>query len=353
MENKNIFLIDKDKRYSKHSVEELHSLNLNQWTGWWCSAGLRSIYIDFDGNVWRATCGEGGWIGNISCQTGLNNSIDLTDRKWILCSKKTCACGADMTIPKIKNIKDKSKYFTNDGKLSQLTLGDEIKHVTPNIVYSAENEKFKTVTWDIGRLCNFDCHYCSKNSHNNFDPVKNLKFFINAYENIKRWWNIDNERIKFVITGGEPTVYKDYLSFVKILKQDNHIVHTTTNGSNTVNYYSELARYSDLSFSIHLNYVKKLGIQKFIDNIKSAAETTENGYSNNTDARFNWVVVRIMFDPGNLKIAKEIYKMIKEELNPYKNFVLTVDTVHEADGNKILYNYTDEEKEWLDQIHKN
>lgn len=355
MDNRNIFLIDKNKNHSRHSVEELHSLKLNQWKGWECSAGLRTLYIDFDGNVWRATCGEGGWIGNINNPTGPISLRQLTDRSWIKCSKTTCACGADMVISKVKNAEDKLKYFNKDGKLATNIIEND--RLDYDAVYSAETEKFKTVTWDLGRLCNFDCHYCSKNSHNSFDPVKNLKFFLNAYENIKRW-NVSKERIKFAMTGGEPTVYKDYLPFIKILKEEDHIIHTTTNGSNTEKYYAELAEYSDVAFSIHLEYVKRLGLEKFIENIKSAAETTEKGHRENTNARFNWVIVRIMLDPGNLETAKLLHSLLKEELKDYRNFVLTVDTVHVADVDhkspgKVLYEYSQEETDWLQEIHKN
>ena len=355
MDNRNIFLIDKNKNYSRHSVEELHSLKLNQWKGWECSAGIRTLYIDFDGNVWRATCGEGGWIGNINNPTGPISLSQLTGNSWIKCSKTTCACGADMAISKVRNAEDKLKYFIYDGRLITSIL--EKDRLNYDAVYSAETEKFKTVIWDLGRLCNFDCHYCSKNSHNSFDPVKNLKFFLNAYENIKMW-NASKERIKFSMTGGEPTVYKDYLPFIKILKGEDHIIHTTTNGSNTEKYYAELAEYSDIAFSMHLEYVKRLGLQKFVDNIRSAAETTERGHRENTSPRFNWIIVRIMLDPGNLETAKLLYGSLKEELKNYRNFVLTVDTVHVADVDhespgKVLYEYSQEETDWLQEIHKN
>ena len=177
MDNRNIFLIDSDKNYSRHSVEELHSLKLNQWKGWSCSAGLRTLYIDFDGNVWRATCGEGGWLGNINSATGIMFLETLTSKIWVDCTKVTCSCGADMAISKVKHIKDREKFFTKDGTANKLTLNQNIENIVPEVIYSKETETFKTIIWDLGRLCNFDCHYCSKNSHNNFDPVKNLRFF--------------------------------------------------------------------------------------------------------------------------------------------------------------------------------
>lgn len=353
MENRNIFLIDKDKNYKRYSFEELHSFGLNKWKGWGCSAGLRNLYIDFDGNVWRAVCHEGGFIGNINA-TGLIKGTNLTDRCWIQCTRVACSCGADMAIPKVKNIDDKDKYFTPQCLSKDSIYETAVETVDPDVVYSRENDQFKFVSWDIGRLCNFDCHYCSKNSHNNFDPVKNLKFFLHAYENIKLW-NFENERIKFSITGGEPTVYKDYLPFVKILKKDDHIIHTATNGSNTTKYYAELAEYSDIAFSIHLEYVKRLGLQKFLDNIKAAVETVERGYEEKSVARYNWIIAKIMLDPGNLETAKIVYDALKKEFSHYRNFFLVVDLLHIADDNgagKVLHNYNEEEIKWMEELYK-
>lgn len=352
MDNKNIIFVSKEKTHSRHSVEEVHSLKLNNWKGWMCSAGVRSIYIDFDGNVWRGTCSEGGWVGNIYVNTGLEKGPELIKGKWVHCRLDVCSCGADMAVPKVKHAEYIPMYFKPSGKRRvTLKLEEELDSVEPEIIYSDENEHFRSVIWDLGRLCNFDCHYCSKNSHNNFDPVKNLKFMTNAFNNISQYWNVDHQRIKFKITGGEPTVYKDYLPFVKHLKELDHIVHTTTNGSNSVTYYSELAEYSDICFSLHLNYVKQFGIDKFVNNIKAACETTEVGHANETIARFNWVIVRIMLDPGNLEIAKQTYNSLQGFKGLYKNFVLEVDTVHAADDNHVLYEYSEDELAWINSLH--
>lgn len=350
MDNKNIIFIDKNKNYTKHSVETIHSNRLNNWNGWMCAAGIRSIYIDFDGNIWRGTCQEGGWIGNINVVTGIHHGPELVSGTWIKCGLDVCSCGADMAVPKVKNVELIDAYFKDTAKRrSTLELDKEVPSVDAEVVYPEANEFFRSVIWDLGRLCNFDCHYCSKNSHNNFDPVKNLKYMKSAFENINKYWNKTEERIKFSITGGEPTVYKDYLPFVKYLKELDHVVHTTTNGSNTASYYSELAEYSDICFSIHLNYVKSMGLDKFVDNVRAAVETTEKGYDLETIARFNWTIVRIMLDPGNLETAKQAYSAFSE-FKKYRNFVLTVDLVHEADTGHDLYKYSEEEISWIKSL---
>lgn len=363
MDNDNLIFVNKDKTYTSYSAESAHSLELNKWKGWWCSAGIRSIYIDFDGNIFRGTCAVGGWYGNVFNVTGFTNGIQLTDHTWIQCDKEVCSCGADMSVPKVldksvilpfnKNVEASGKYFKSNSKTTKRVwsiLKIDTEQVTePTVVFSKTVDMFKSIIWDLGRRCNFDCWYCSKNSHNNYEAHKNLDMLTAAYENLKKNWTFD-DRTKFVFTGGEPTIYKDYLPFVQLLKADDHIVHTTTNGSHTPKYYSELAEVSDIVFSIHLNYVKTLGIDKFVKAVGAAAETTEQGFEKDTVAKYNWVIVRIMLDPGNLELAKEIYNEF-EKFKKYRNFVLAVDLVHQVDNGHVLHPYSKDELDWISQIN--
>jgi hypothetical protein len=63
-------------------------------------------------------------------------------------------------------------------------------------------------------------------------------------------------------------------------------------------------------------------------------------------AKYNWVIVRIMLDTGNLELAKEAYKEF-EQFKKYKNFVLAVDLVHQVDNGHILHHYTEDELNWI------
>jgi len=370
MDNNSLIFVNKDNSFTTHSAESAHSLGLNHWKDWYCSAGIRSIYIDFDGNIFRGTCTVGGWYGNVFNVTGFTNGEQLTGEEWVKCTREVCSCGADMSVPKVVNtnivmpkianmfysvngVKEAAgKYFksnsTTTKRLWCVLKKDAGEVLEPVAVFSKTVDMFKSIIWDLGRRCNFDCWYCSKNSHNNYEAHKNLGMLTTAYENLKKNW-IFGERTKFVFTGGEPTVYKDYLPFVQLLKADDHIVHTTTNGSNNPKYYSELAEVSDIVFSIHLNYIKTLGLDKFIKAVDAAIETTERGHENDTIAKYNWVIVRIMLDSGNLTTAQEAYKEF-EQFKKYKNFVLAVDLVHQVDNGHILHPYSTEELAWIKSL---
>ena len=351
MDNKNLIFINDDLKYTRHSVEEAHSTKLNHWRDWHCSIGMRTLYVDFNGNIFRGVCQEGGWIGNVNDITGIGLlEKDLSGKKsWVKCSKNVCSCGADMSVPKVKNKESIDLHFESDSRFKS-NFKDNLLTIDPTIITSEAHNQFKMIIWDIGRRCNFDCWYCSPNSHNNFEAHKNYKMLELAFNNLNNEWILD-QRTKFVFTGGEPTVYKDYLQFIKMLKSYDHIIHTTTNGSNTPDYYSELSEYSEIVFSIHLNYVKQFGIDKFLKNIQASVDTTNRGIEEDTVAKYNWVIVRIMFDPGNLDIAKETYNTIKERFQGNANFVLAVDMIHRIIPDHSLFEYNKEEKDWFDSIN--
>jgi MoaA/NifB/PqqE/SkfB family radical SAM enzyme len=68
----------------------------NQFEGWSCNAGLESLMINWDGEVYRATCRVGNSLGNI-----YNDSFELSTDP-VICTRKWCTCAADIPITKVK-----------------------------------------------------------------------------------------------------------------------------------------------------------------------------------------------------------------------------------------------------------
>ena len=56
LDNKQIRLYDSSYNFTRISVDELIAQKLNYWKGWYCSAGERSLYVDYDGRVWISNC---------------------------------------------------------------------------------------------------------------------------------------------------------------------------------------------------------------------------------------------------------------------------------------------------------
>jgi organic radical activating enzyme len=56
LDNKQLRWYRKDGKFELVSVDEAISRRLNKWKGWKCSAGVRALYIDYDGGVWVGNC---------------------------------------------------------------------------------------------------------------------------------------------------------------------------------------------------------------------------------------------------------------------------------------------------------
>ena len=91
--------------------------------------------------------------------------------------------------------------------------------------------KFPYIRMSITDVCNFKCGYCLPNGYQ-ADKSDNRKFLY--LEEIKRLAKGLSELgvCKIRLTGGEPTVRKDFFDIVKIIKNNSGIKKTviTTNG---------------------------------------------------------------------------------------------------------------------------
>ena len=338
-DHRNLVLADEQMNFTYIDAETVHTTSKNNWLGWHCSIGINSIYIDFDGGVWRGTCKVGGYQGNVNVVTGLDNGIALKKGTWVTCTKDLCSCGADMGPPKVKRVQAIQEYFpTLDSRIKIKLLNKKsLDTINPEIVYAKDFYRHKLVAWDLGRRCNFECWYCSENSHNLYEPLKNLESLKNAYNNLKKYWAGEG-KIKFSFTGGEPAVYKDYLSFVKFLRTEGHTISTTTNGSSTEKYYSELAFYSNITFSIHLRYVESLGLDRFLNAVKGAI-------SGNNPDRKNWIGVRIMLEPGYKDLAEKCFNEFKNQCPTLNSLV--IQGLHDQNVAQKIKVYAKDEMDWL------
>lgn len=67
----------------------------NHWKGWKCYAGVELVYIDFNGDVYRGTCKQGGRITNIYEEEDFS-----FPSSFVTCGKSTCHCLSDITTSK-------------------------------------------------------------------------------------------------------------------------------------------------------------------------------------------------------------------------------------------------------------
>lgn len=86
----NVIVDDKDLYHANDLIKK----HLNQFTGWTCAAGIESLMINWDGEVYRATCRVGDSLGNIY------NGTFVQPKHLITCTRKFCTCAADIPLSK-------------------------------------------------------------------------------------------------------------------------------------------------------------------------------------------------------------------------------------------------------------
>lgn len=129
-----------------------------------------------------------------------------------------------------------------------------------NIISIQPTEKVFSITWMLGRRCNYDCMYCPPELHDNFSKHHDLLKLKEAWQNIYNQTAKKKLSYKISFTGGEVTANKNFLPFVSWLKE-NYNIHSiliTTNGSAGLKYYEKLINYVDaISFSTHTEFMNE------------------------------------------------------------------------------------------------
>lgn len=80
----------------KGSVNTYISRGLNDFTNYACDIGVKSLYIDWVGDIKKAWCGVDGVLGNVNEP----DKISWPDKPTVCTYNSTCVCGADVAIGK-------------------------------------------------------------------------------------------------------------------------------------------------------------------------------------------------------------------------------------------------------------
>lgn len=336
MENikkKNILYCDENGNFSAHSMEEILVSRTNSWKGWRCSAGMANLHITADGNIYAGTCRVGGLLGNV-----YDHGVQFPNQ-WITCTKEWCMCGAEMELFKFKQVGEK-KY-----QLSELKNYSE-ERVTPQWVGSSNVNRSKNVplsiTWDLGRRCNYKCSYCPPSTANTFEVHKTLGSLRYAAETIFKGF-CKELKAQWIFTGGEPTLNPAYLDLLNIILSEGHLVHTQSNGSRDSEYYCNLIEKSSIGLSVHLEEYNRSRFLAVCSAIAAKKSTIEPD-------RKKHFSIRIMVAPGKSDEALSL----KEDLKSLDNFseinVVNFGPLYQKYEGDQLMNYTKDE---LDTILQN
>lgn len=137
-----------------------------------------------------------------------------------------------------------------------------------NIIAIRPVEKVFSITWMLGRRCNYDCMYCPEELHDKISRHHDLNKLKEAWKNMHQQTGAKKLPYKISFTGGEVTANKNFLPFVSWLKENYNVssILITTNGSAGLKYYEKLTNYVDaISFSTHAEFMnEKVFFQKVV-----------------------------------------------------------------------------------------
>lgn len=362
--NKQFRLYDSRGKYTRLSVDEAISRghNLN-WKGWQCSAGRRALYIDYDGNIWmcnssssnyqkenfnsvewgktsdniKSEIGEAEWdkkkyiylqdfwkredayinqmfpnnqetrktkvgyLGNISQGFTINT-------EWVTCPWSKCTCGADVILSKAKSPEHRDLLaVTDEGYWGrELTKDDYLPEIGEPVAVEMNFPIPYQILWDLGRRCNYDCHYCWPNVHNRHEAHKNYEDLLKTCDRIITDWS-GGETIRWNFGGGEPTLHPQFLDLLEYLKSRNQWTMVTSNGTRDHRYWSRAVKHlNSINLSAHFDGLRDGDDEaRFIRNIEAICAHFDQHDDD------HWLEIKLMSPPQHFERALSLRDRIR------------------------------------------
>lgn len=314
----------KDGKYEDYTPHDLIYNNINKFRGWKCSAGSEGLFIDWDGNVWPATC-EVGRKQNLLGSLKDDIPIKLLEN-YITCAYEYCPCHLEIYLPKFKN--DKNQL--NEIQPGNVTLND-----FDAISRASEFDKVrKYIMWAFGRKCNFSCSYCDDHSHSKLDSdLVNEKSIKKALEYADRFR--DGKLLIWNFTGGEPTINPLFLDLVKTLYDKGDHITIATNGSASKEYYTELAKYANINISVHFEFLKPEKLRRVAEAVLSLNP--------------EWFGINFMVMPGKAHLTYS-YASLLSEIPDFKNKTKVNFDILRKKNTAIYELYSDDDMKLINKL---
>lgn len=358
--NKQFRIYDESEKYIRLSVDETIARGLNKWQGWQCSAGVRALYIDFDGNLWICNTASAkldrfnfdGWRTILKQNKPANpteewwpiqNKLGLEYRKtkeafqkvlpntvenktefpgflgnifdgydlpksWFKCPWDSCGCGADVIVSKAKSTMYKPMLSVTNGgwESKENTLTDVVDSIEEPVAVEMNFPIPYQILWDLGRRCNYDCSYCWTSVHNRTDDHKDYNLLVKTADNLIDNWS-NKESIRWNFGGGEPTLHPKFLEFLKHLKSRDQWIMLTSNGTRDHKYWTEAVQYlNSINLSAHFDgLLDEKDEDRFVRNIESICKHFDEHDDD------HWLEIKLMAPPHYIDRALKLRDKIK------------------------------------------
>jgi organic radical activating enzyme len=124
------------------------------------------------------------------------------------------------------------------------------------------DEKVFSISWILGRFCNYKCSYCWPYANSQTPDHLELETYLKAFDEIRLQASMNGfNRFHWSFSGGEPTAYKHFLSLVSKVHYDS--IHMTTNLSPGFMWWdkwikaTELSRRKSITASFHHEFANE------------------------------------------------------------------------------------------------
>lgn len=184
-----------------------------------------------------------------------------------------------------------------------------------------EVHRGKSLTWNVGRRCNYRCTYCDKDLHDSGSPHRTFGELVEFWTKFKETALSPSDTVEICFTGGEPTLNPDFAGFLHFLRtfEGNRIrsIGLTTNGSESLEYYLGIIQSVDwITFSTHFEWWNEQGFLNMLLDLWRKTGKNQQG---------KFISVNVMYETAHSKTVQELHSILKTEKIPqtaYKFFNL-------------------------------
>jgi organic radical activating enzyme len=128
--------------------------------------------------------------------------------------------------------------------------------IYPVSIKSTQPDNILEVRWGVNNICNFSCRYCFPDANARTHPtIDNIELLVNNFNHLFDQYKrkLDKTDFHLFITGGEPTLWKNFGTFLKEIKKDNIYISVVSNASRSLRWWNAYGKFIDnavLSFHI-------------------------------------------------------------------------------------------------------
>jgi len=185
---------------------------------------------------------------------------------------------------------------------------------------------YLTVDWILGNSCNYNCTYCNDDLKNGLSSWPELTQALRFLDMLAA----TNRDILLILSGGEPTLWRDLNTFVEEARTRSARVKLITNGFRKPSYWANIsANLDSVVFSLHVDQTPN--IQQFISNFNSV------NLEDKTVLLLAW--------PQSWDRVVDSYSAVKTGMTGGSLQLKPVD--RRWQGDSAVIDYTDSQLEWL------